>query len=248
MKHLFYFMFLPIFLTVLGVHPATAGSFEKISKPPLSERWFGIYVDNDRVGYYRLKIEETSDGYRMEGDGNVRIRVMGFSKVAAAHEIYLVGRNLSLRSLDVEQTINGIHTHLYGKVGDEVVRIRCESNGKTAEKQLKFRGAIYPGPALNIYPMMHDIVSGKSYKLLTFDPEEVRVKEVKVSVLGEEKAGDGSFSLKLRNSLYPFVNNDIWIDGHGNTIFESVRDGLVTTKAEDSKVLEKFVANKATAK
>jgi len=241
-------MFLPIFLTVLGVHPATAGSFEKISKPPLSERWFGIYVDNDRVGYYRLKIEETSDGYRMEGDGNVRIRVMGFSKVAAAHEIYLVGRNLSLRSLDVEQTINGIHTHLYGKVGDEVVRIRCESNGKTAEKQLKFRGAIYPGPALNIYPMMHDIVSGKSYKLLTFDPEEVRVKEVKVSVLGEEKAGDGSFSLKLRNSLYPFVNNDIWIDGHGNTIFESVRDGLVTTKAEDSKVLEKFVANKATAK
>jgi len=225
-----------LILACAGERPTFAETFKKISQPPLSERWFGIYADKERVGFYRQKIEATPDGYRMEGDGNIRISVMGFSKIAVTHEVYLVGKNLSLRSLDVEQTINGSTTRLYGKVGDGIMRIKSENSGKTTERQLKFKGEIYPGPALNLYPMMRDIVAGKSYKILTFDSEEVRVKEVKISVLGEDKTPDDRLALKLRNTLYPFVNNDVWMDGQGNTIFESVRDGLVTTKAEDPKL------------
>jgi hypothetical protein len=247
MKRL-YFLIFAIILTVAAIRPAAAESFNKIDKPPLSERWFGIYVDKDRVGFYRQKIEETSDGYRVEGDGNVRIKVMGFSKVAAMREIYLVGKNLSLRSLDVEQNINGVPSRLYGKVSDGIMRLKSENKGKITEKQLKFKGDIYPGPAINIYPMMRDISAGKSYKILTFDSEEVKIKEVKISMLGEDKTPDGTTALKLRNNLYPFVNNDIWMDGQGNTIMESVRDGLVTTKAEDPKELGTFVGNMALAK
>jgi transglutaminase-like putative cysteine protease len=47
----------------------------------------------------------------------------------------------------------------------------------------------------------------------------------------------------MRNNLYPFVNNDIWVDAQGNTLMESVRDGLVTTKAEDPKLLGPFVGS-----
>lgn len=247
MKRLAY-LFFTIILTFAGIRPAAAESFKKLDKPPLSERWFGIYVDNDRVGFYRQKIEETAEGYRIEGDGNVRIKVMGFSKVAAMREIYLVGRNLTLRSFEVEQNINGLSSRLHGKVGDGSMRIKSESKGKTTEKQLRFKGEIYPGPALNLYPLMRDVNAGKSYKILTFDSEEVKIKEVKISVLGEEKTPDGRPALKLRNNLYPFVNNDIWMDGQGNTLIETVRDGLVTTKAEDPKALGVFVGSMALAK
>lgn len=247
MKRLCFLIF-TIILTFTGIRPTAAESFKKLDKPPLSERWFGIYVDNDRVGFYRQKIQETAEGYRMEGDGNVHIKVMGFSKVAAMREIYLVGRNLSLRSFEVEQSINGRPARLYGRVGDGNMRIKSESNGKTTEKQLKFKGEIYPGPALNLYPMLRDVNAGKSYKVLMFDAEEVKIKEVKINVLGEEKTPDNRPALKLRNNLYPFVNNDIWMDGQGNTLIESVRDGLVTTKAEDPNVLGAFVGSMTLAK
>lgn len=237
-----------ITVVVAAVRPAAAASFRKLDKPPLSERWFGIYVDKERVGFYRQNIAETAEGYRMEGDGSVRMKVMGFSKEASMRETYLVGRNLALRSFEVEQTFNGTLSRVSGKVGDMTLRIRSEVSGRTTEKQLRFRGDIYPGPALNLYPLMRDIAPGRSHRVLTFDPEEVKLKEVTITVLGEEKSPDGQTALKLRNNLYPFVNNDIWMDVQGNTMLETVRDGLVTTRAEAPEALGAFVGGVALAK
>jgi hypothetical protein len=228
--------------------PVWAAPFKKLDKPPLGEQWFGIYVDNERVGFYRQKISELADGYRMEGDGSVRMRVMGFSKESSMHETYQVTKNLTLRSFDVEQANNGVSSHVSGTVGDGRLRVKSVSNGKVSEQQLKFRGELYPGPALNLFPLMHDVTPGKTYKTSTFDAEDVKVKEVKISIQGEEMAPDGHPALKLSNNLYPFVSNDIWVDSQGNTLLESVRDGLVTTKAEDPKLLGPFVGALAVSK
>jgi hypothetical protein len=113
---------------------------------------------------------------------------------------------------------------------------------------LKFKGEIFPEPALNIYPLMQNPSAGKSYKILTFDPEELKIKDVTISVLGEEKTPDGKPALKMRDNRYPFVKNDVWVDSQGNTLMESVRDGLVTTKLEDPKLLGAFVGGVAFSK
>jgi len=235
------FLFVTVAVSIAGTAPAGAAQFSKLNKPPLSERWFGIYVDNERAGFYHQTIAEAAEGYRMEGDSSVRIKVMGFSKDATSREVYLVGKGLALRSFEIEQNINGELTRLTGTAGGSVLRLRIESNGKTTSRQIRFKSDIFPGPALNIYPMMQGFPVGKTVKILTFDPEEIKVKEVKITVLGEEQTPDGQPALKLSNNLYPFVANDIWMDGQGNTILESVRDGLVMTKAEDSKALAAYV-------
>lgn len=237
-----------LLLLLCSVLNVSAATVIKIDKPPVSERWFGIYVDTDRVGFYRQIISELSDGYRMEGYGSVRMKVMGFSKDAFMRETYLVSKSLGLRSFEVEQTINGSSSSVSGKVVDGSIRLKREVGGKTTDKQLKFKGEVFPGPALNIYPLMRDASPGKSYKLLVFDPEEIKVKEVKISVLDAEKTPEGLTAIKLRNNLYPFVNNDIWVDSQGNTLLESVRDGLVVTKLEDPKLLGAFIGNLALAK
>ena len=239
---------LTLSITVVGYFPAAAQIFNKLEKPPIGEKWYGIYVDNDRVGFYRQKIRESPEGYRLEGDGSVHMKVMGFAKEASMRESYLVGKNLALKSFEIEQNINNVPLKLTGRVGDGTMRIRKEHNKKSTDSLLKFKGEIFPGPAINLYPMMRDFAPDKSYKLLTFDPEEIKIKEVKINVIGVEKAPSGEISLKLRNNLYPFVNNDIWLDVQGNSIYESVRDGLVITKAEDPKDLAPFVGNLALAK
>jgi transglutaminase-like putative cysteine protease len=248
MKRLAYLICFTIAL-IFGAHcPATAGSFTKLSKPPLSERWFGIYVDKERVGFYRQNISETPDGYRIEADGSVRMNVMDFSKEASSRESYLVGKNLALRSFEVEQTLNGIKSRVSGRVYDNSMRVKSESNGKTTERVLKFKGDVFPGPVLNLYPMMREITAGRTYKITTFDPEEVKTKEVTINLMGEERSPDGQPALRMRNNLYPFVYNDIWMDAQGNTIIESVRDGLVTTKTENPRELGSYVGNVAFSK
>ncbi|HIJ82512.1 MAG TPA: transglutaminase domain-containing protein [Desulfuromonadales bacterium] len=235
-------------LLLSGVRPALSAPLKKLDKPPLTERWYGIYVDNDRVGFYRQKISETADGYLIEANGIVRLKVMGFSKEVAMRESYQAAKNMTLRSFDVEQTINGDTSRVSGRVNESTLRAKSESNGKTADKQIRFKGDIYPVAALNIFPLMRDATPGKTHKAMTFDAEEIKIKEVKISVIGDEKTPEGLPATRLRNNLYPFVNNDVWVDTLGNTLYESVRDGLVTTRAEDPKQLGAFVGNLVVAK
>jgi len=240
--------FIALILLLCNCASSLAASPAQIERPQLSENWFGIYLDNERVGFYRQQISESADGYRMDGDGSIYLRVMGFSKEASTRETYHVAKNLGLRSFDVEQTINGSTSRTSGTVAGGTVRIKHEDKGKTSDKLLRYKGDVYPGPALNLYPLLHDASTGKSYKILTLDPEELKIKEVKISVLGREKTPDGQPAIKLSNNLYPFVSNDIWVDTHGATLYESVRSGLVITKAESAKELAAFVGAHALSK
>lgn len=222
-----------------------AAGFSKLAKPPLEERWFGIYVDNDRVGFYTQRISETPEGYRIDTAGSVRMRVMGFSKESTSKETFYVSKALALRSFDVTHNLNGVFSRVTGKKYETSLKLKVESNGKSKDRLIKFSNAsdIYPGPVLNLYPMLRERFLGKTFKILTFDQEELKVKEVAINVLGVAKAPNGMTALKLRNNLYPFVHNDIWVDALGNTLWESVRDGLVITKQEQPGSLGAFVAN-----
>ncbi len=225
-----------------------ATPFGKIDAPPISERWFGIYVNSERVGFYRQLIDKSENGYRVEGSGSVRMKVMSFSKEASMRETYLVSKNLALRSFDVEQTVNGSSSHLIGKVSGSSIYIKSETNGKTTDSVLKFKGEVYPAPALNLYPLLRGVSAGTSYKVQAFDPEELKIKEIQITVIGLDKTTEGLPALKLRNNLYPFVNNDIWVDGQGNTLEESVREGLVITRVEQPGVIGAFISDWALAK
>ena len=241
-------VFTACILLICSSLAALAAPLGKINSLPLSECWFGIYVNNDRVGFYRQRIEKSEDGYLMVGDGSVRMKVMSFAKEASMREKYLVSKNLALRSFDVEQTVNGSSSHVTGKVSGGAIHIKSDINGKITDKILKIKGDVYPGPTLNFYPLLRAVSAGTIHKIQAFDPEELKIKEIQITVLGEDKTPGGLPALKLRNNLYPFVNNDIWVDALGNTLEESVREGLVTTKLEQPKDLGPFISDWALSK
>lgn len=220
-----------------------------LAAPPLGERWFVILVDNEQVGFYHQVTKALAGGgFRFEGEGSVRMRVMGFTKEASSREVYQVGPGLGLRQLEVEQTINGSRSHLHGKAVVGGLLLKQTVDGTSKERLLKVKGEVIPGPALNLYPLMRQLSAGIVHRVQTFDPEEIRIKKVKITVVGEEPTADGQPAIRLRNDLYPFVDNDIWVDYQGNTLLESVRDGLVVTKAEQPQQLAAVVSGMALAK
>ena len=228
---------------------ALAAAAYQLTVPPLGERWFAILIDNEQVGFYHQQTTALPEGgYRIEGDGSVRMKVMGFTKESSSREIYQVGPNLALKTVEVEQTINGSKSRLSGKMIPGGLQIRREADGKSSLKTLKAKSELFPGPTLNLIPLFKGTATGKTLRVFSFDPEELAIKEVKISVLGEEKTPEGQPALKLRNNLYPFVDNDIWLDQQGNTLLESVRDGLVITKAELPEKLAGFISGMALSK
>jgi hypothetical protein len=215
-----------------------------LAKPPLGERWFGIYFNGERTGFVRSAISEVPGGYRMESESSVKMSGFGFSREATVRETYLVNSDLTLRSFEVSQTIDGSPMKLLGETREKSIRITIESAGNRTEKVLAKKGAVYPPPAVNIVPLMKGASAGKMFRLSMLDVEALKIKNVQTTVIGGEKL-DGAPALHLRNDLYPFVSNDIWVDPSGNTLKESVRDGWIETRAETEDDARKFLAEAA---
>lgn len=218
-----------------------------LGAPPLGEKWFSITMNGERVGFARTEVRKTADGYRIDTDGSAKMLVLGFSREASAREQYELNRDLSIKSFTVQQTIDKSFMSISGTVTGRTVRATIETKGGKSEKTLKGKGAIYPPPVVNLIPLMQGFAPGKTYRVQMLDPEEMKLKDVKITGKGIGPR-NGAEALHLQNDLYTFVDNDIWMDREGNTLEESVRDGMITTKAEQPEDAQRFLLEDAVAK
>ncbi len=224
------------------------GLAEAESAPPLGERWFSVTMWNQRVGFAHVVVTAAPDGYEVSSEGSSRMEVLGFSRDYSSRETYRVNRDLSLRSFVVEQTIGGTPMRLEGVATAKGVKATVVAEGGRREKTLKGRGRVYPPPVLNIVPLMQGLKKGKKDRVQMFDPEEIKLQDVTITSLGMEKLPGAGAVEHLRNDLYPFVDNDIWVDPAGNTVRESVRNDLIVTTPEEAGSARRFILDAAIAK
>ena len=225
-----------------------AAEIPKLASPPLGERWFSINLGGERVGFAHLSITGAGDGYRIDAEGSVKMRVMGFSREATTKESYLVGHNLAIKSFSAESRIDGSPKALKGDVTPKGIKLSVESAGGRKEQTLKPKGAVFPPQILNFYPLMQGTTPGESLQVAILDVEDIKVKQVKVEVVGAEALPQEAATVHLQNNLYPIVDNDIWVDFKGNTLKESVRDDLVVTLAENEASARVYLADMALSK
>lgn len=214
---------------------------------PLGELWHGIYLNSERVGFSRQHVTATPEGYRIEVDGSLKVLVLGYSREVSLKESYLVKDDLTLRSFSIEQTIDKSQIKLIGDITEQGLHTVIENAAGRREKLLKTNSVIYPATVLNVLPLRKAFVAGSSFKLQTFDPESIKLKEVTISVIGVETTPTGR-QYHFRNNLYPTVDNDVRVDERGKTIRESVRNGLMEIRAEDENTARKFLLDAAVSK
>ncbi len=237
-----------LLLTLLITVWCGAAPLPLVTTPPLGEQWFSISLNDERTGFAHQSISKRPEGYEISVDSSVKLTVLGFSREAAIRESYLVNPELALLSFSVEQILDGSSMKIMGKTVANGISLTVENAGKKKSSLLKGKGPVYPAAVLNIYPLMKGFVPGKKYKLKALDTEAQKIKEVVVTAIEVENLPGSGEAFRIQNDLYPFVENDIWVDRQGKTLKESIRDGLVVTQAEDAAGAARFLSQTALAK
>lgn len=235
-----------IFLSLLIPFQVFAGTITRLEKPSTGERWFGIIFDDQRAGFSYVRVSGDRTGYELHGESSVKMSGFAFSRNASVRETYNVNPDLTLKSFMVNQTIDGTQMNVEGEISKTGVKTVIYSSGTKKEKLLKNKGVVYPPMALNLIPLLKGVEPRKVYRVSMLDTEAVKIKKVKITVIGVETIG-ATKALHLQNDLYP-VDNDIWVDFEGNTIKESVRDGWIVTQLEGESIIRKFISESALAK
>lgn len=238
---------MPVLIALLLLLPSLSGGAQEIprlTKPPVGERWFSISKNKDQTGYNRLEIRDNGNGYEITVESGTKMTVLGFSREAISWERYQVNRDLSLKSFEVDELLDGKPMKLKGEISAEGLRVNISTDKGTKEKILKVKGAVYPPPLLNVYPLMNGAEAGKNFHVKMLDIEKVKIIGVKISVIGLETSPGGSQTVHLQNDLYTFVDNDIWVELGGSTVKEMVRRANIITQAEDGDTVRKFLASR----
>ncbi len=235
-----------IILSLFSSFSVNAGTMPHPEKISNGERWFGIFFNDERAGFSYVRIQGDRSGYQLTSDSSVKMSGFAFSRNASMTESYAVNPDLTLRSFAVDQTIDGKHMTLKGEISPAGVDTVVDSAGSKKKKFLKSREPVYPPMAMNLIPLQKGIEPGRVYRVSMLDTEAVKLKKVKITVIGPENVGRTK-AIHLRNDLYP-VDNDIWVDYEGHTIKESVRDGWIVTQSEGEKTIREFIAEGALAK
>lgn len=241
-------LFLALFIFQQASFAAFAASTSPLPQVPLGERWFSVSMNGERTGFSRLAINAVSEGYSISCEGSVKMLVLGFSREASSRESYRVARDLTLKSFAVSQTIDGSPLQVSGERTARGVKVVVETAGSRKEKFIKTKVPVYPMAALNLLPLLQGTPPGKTIHVTVLDVESVKIKSVDIKVIGREPLPTGGTAIHLRNDLYPFVDNDVWVDDAGNTVRESVRNDLIVTEPEDAASAARFLAESAVAK
>lgn len=232
-----------VFLLLLPIRPMAA-DLPHLDTPPLGEKWFSILLNNTPVGFYHQQIGQfPNGGYHIEAQGSSKIKIMGFTNESSFNEVYTVDNNLALQSLQIRQIINGRSTIMAGELTTAGLLVAHYDGEKQVSRTFNAKGPIYPGPVLNLIPFFKSMEEDEELEVISFDPEDFKLKEVEITLHGLEETDSGQQAFRLANDLYPFVSNQIWVDQHGNTLLESVRDGLVVTRSENVDNLVDFISN-----
>jgi transglutaminase-like putative cysteine protease len=223
---------------------ADASSLQKL---PLGERWYTIRMQDELVGFVRIVINPDKDGYEIVTESGAKMVVLGFTREAMSRERYLVAPDFALKSFAVEQTIDRAPLNFSGTVTAKGIKATITTGGTSKEQFITVKGKVYPPALVNLYPLQKGAVAGKKYKMQMLDPEGVKIKFVAITAIGQEVVA-GANAYHFRNDLYPFVDNDIWVDSEGNTLRESVRHGLIETVAEPAAQVRQTLLTAAVAK
>lgn len=230
--------------------PLMAQSMPKLSAPPEGERWFSISMGDERVGFAHLRITREGEGYRIQSDSGAKLHGIGFSRDSASRQSYLVRQDLSLVSFAGDYRTDGKPLSVKGEVAAKGIVMAVDAAGEKKDRTIKWKAGapLYPPDVLNMLPLMRGTLKGKSLKVPMLDLESLKVKQVKIEVIGQETLPPSTQTVHLRNDLYPIVDNDIWVDLAGNTVKESVRDDLILTQAEDAATARQQLVQDAVAK
>lgn len=230
-----------------------AAAIPKLAAPPQGDRWFSVNMDDHRVGFAHLRMVKEGEGYRIDSESGAKMHGMGFSRDSASKQSYLVRQDLSVLSFSGEFLTDGKPMTVKGEVTAKGIVMAVDAAGEKKERTLKWKAGtpLYPPDVLNILPLVRGAAIGKTLKVSMLDLEALKVKQVKIEVIGLETLPPSTGTVHLRNNLYPIVDNDIWVDLAGNTVKESVRDDLILTLAEDQAagrqhLVEDAVAGKET--
>jgi hypothetical protein len=216
-----------------------------LSDLPFKEAWYGMYFQEEKVGYSHFKIEPSGRNFKIASDSLMRLKALKKTNEVQMKEKVIVRPDLTLVSFESRVRMNGKDLIMIGRVEDDKFVLDMKVEGEKLTRQNPLKGEkIYHNSAISLFPALNGISDGTNYSFDVFNPEKQGLEKVKQEihrVTGNPGPNDSVW--KVKNQYGRAVVNS-WLNRLGLTVLEKAVGGSLITMLEDKDAAKKFLHGK----
>jgi len=199
------------------------------------ERWMGIYLKGEKIGYAHISKRREGDGYRFRERVSMRLGVMGVTQRVETVTDAILSNDYLLRSFNFRMASGITSLEIRGEVKGKRMRLTISTEGDRREEEIPLRDEPYMSLGLIERFVKDGLKPGKGFRALLFDPSTMSQQEIEVEVEGKERirAGGGEHDAYRLKTTFKGIRLLSWVDESGETIKEESPLGLVLIKESE---------------
>jgi hypothetical protein len=215
-----------------------------LANVPFREGWYGMYFQEDKVGYSHFKIEPSGRNFKIASDSVMRLTALKKTNEITMKEKLMVRPDLTLISFESLVRMNGKDLRMIGRVEGNRFHVDLSVDGEQVNRQYPIKGPIYHSSAISLMPAIKGLEEGRTYSFPVFNPEKQGVEKVDQQVFKVVgKPGPHGAVWKVKN-LYGRSLVYSWLDRKGLTVLEKALEGSLVTMLEDRATARNILEKK----
>ncbi len=225
-----------------------AGGYATIDKVPFREAWYGIYFQEEKVGYSHLKIEPSNQDFSISTDSLMRLTALNQVNEVKMKERVVVRPDLTMVSFQSVVRMNGTDLMMKGRTEGERFLVEITVEGEKQSSEYPLEEKVYHSNAISLMPALRGLKEGQTYSFGVFNAEKQGMQKVDQQVsMAKGPAWPKGAAWKVKNNYGGSVVYS-WLDNKGLTVLEKALEGSLITMLEDESMARKFVDQKASGK
>ncbi|MEJ2717599.1 MAG: hypothetical protein P8182_10735, partial [Deltaproteobacteria bacterium] len=153
-----------------------------LAKVPFREAWYGMYFQEDKVGYSHFKIQPSGPNFKISSDSVMRLTALKKTNEITMKEKLMVRPDLTLISFESIVRMNGKDLRMNGRVEGSRFNVDLAVDGEKINRQYPVKGPIYHSSAISLMPAIKGLDEGRTYSFPVFNPEKQGVEKVEQQV------------------------------------------------------------------
>lgn len=212
---------------------------------PYAEYWTGIVFNGERVGYAHLALaalEDEPGRFRIRSEAAMRFRFLMLDKRVTLTAEDIVDEGLRLLRFTYDYDIDGSRLHLEGAVDGNTLHVRIDSTGQRTEERLALQSPVYPTSATALYPALHGLEVGRSYRYPVYNGETRAIAQATQEILGYETSDLYAGSAWRICTRLAGFEATTWMDARARPLLERSMNGVVIAHLEPREQALRYLA------
>ncbi len=227
---------------------APVEGYVTLNKLPFHEAWYGMYFQEDKIGYSHFKIEPSGDIFNITTDSLMRLKANNKTSEIGLKEKVKVKPDLTMISFESRVMMNDKVLEMTGKIEGQRLVVDMQVEGEKRNQAYPIENSLFHSSAISLMPALKGLKEGQVNSFPVFNSEKQAIEQVEQNLSPVKNAPGPSGAVWSVKNTFGRTTVQSWLNKSGMTVLEKALDGSLITILEDESSAKRFAEKKTANK